>query len=261
MNEEKSAEVVSFADQVEAEFTRLYQQYRIADAPERRVPDMIDAIWPKIYKKIFELDESGSWINCSHTRLRTWRYLDVESVCDTYINLCRVYGGKIKLNSFCELTGIHRYTLDLWHEKNINNTDVFELSMKDIEKEYKDTVYIFNNINGEDIVRRPEWHEMKLSTKRIDVRKKIVAAAREQSRNARSIDTVGNIQMSNNDEELGFLYDTKRDFRKESIRQALTVDDLPKLGNLNRSAETQDIVCNAIPNTTYAKMKENSEQK
>lgn len=231
MNEEKSAEVVSFADQVEAEFTRLYQQYRIADAPERRVPDMIDAIWPKIYKKIFELDESESWINCSHTRLRTWRYLDVESVCDTYINLCRVYGGKIKLNSFCELTGIHRYTLDLWHEKNINNTNVFELSEKDIEKEYKDTVYIFNNINGEDIVRRPEWHEMKLSTKRIDVRKKIVAAAREQSRNARSIDTVGNIQMSNNDEELGFLYDTKRDFRKESIRQALTVDDLPKLGN------------------------------
>ena len=36
-------------------------------------------------------------------------------------------------------------------------------------------------------------------------------------------------------EELGFLYDTKRDFRKESIRQALTVDDLPKLGNLSSS--------------------------
>lgn len=229
---ENKTEVLDLAEQVRIEFIRLYKEYKVADAPERRVPDMIDAIWSEIYKIVFKLPESEMWINSSHTRLRTWRYKDVDAVSDMYINLCRVYGGKIKINSFCELTGIHRYTLDLWHNKNTGDSYIFDLKDGDIDKE-NNNIYI--NINSEtgkeDVVKGDSlYNESRLNTKRVDVKKKIVEAERGQSRNARSIDTVGNIQMSNNDEELGFLYDTKRDIRKESIKQVISVSDLPKLG-------------------------------
>lgn len=227
---ENKTEVLDLAEQVRIEFVRLYKEYKVADAPERRVPDMIDAIWSEIYKIVFKLPESESWVNKSHTRLRTWKYKDVDAVSDMYINLCRVYGGKIKINSFCELTGIHRYTLDLWNNKNRTDSIIFDLKSNDIEVEDNNIYININSDDKEEVVYKNVWEEAKLNTKRIDVKKKLVEAERGQSRNARSIDTVGNIQMSNNDEELGFLYDTKRDIRKESIKQVISVSDLPKLG-------------------------------
>lgn len=231
---EHQEEVVSFADRISEEFERLYELYNVADAPQKKQPDKIDAIFKDIYKLVFKPDAETILLNNQKSKLLTHKIYDVEEVVDEYIRLNRLYGGFIKVMSFCELTGIHRSTLKLWNEANKTNGYIFSLKDREIEEEKANNIIYINN--GVDINYKGNCrynNNDALSSLRFDVMKKIRDAAKEQSRNVRSADGVSAIQMSNEDEELGFCYgDKNRMYGFENIKQSLTAAELPKLGIL-----------------------------
>lgn len=74
-----------------------------------------------------------------------------------------------------------------------------------------------------------------LSSLRFDVVKKIRDAEQTRSKLHLSNSDIGMIFRSNNEDELGLKYDAKRTYEQETIKQALSVQDLPKLGTLHKN--------------------------
>lgn len=223
----QNGEVVSIADMAKAEFLRLYDTYHVADAPEKRKPDMIDAIWSEIYKLVFKPAPGQKLYNNCKSRLIPYMVEDVEAVCDAYINLCRLYGGVIKFESFSEMTGIHRYTLDLWNKANKTNGYIFYLSGADVNNEFSNTYII--NYTGDNIEYKGNMYEGndKLSSIRFDVKKKLQMAAKGSNTNGLSLDTMGQTVRANNDPDIDKMY--SQQVQKEVIVHELTWKDLPKL--------------------------------
>lgn len=229
---EHQGEVTNFVECIKEEFERLYELYNVAEAPQKRQPDKIDAIWQEIYDLVFKPDVETTLLNNQKSKLLTYKVYDVESVTDEYIRLNRLYGGFIKVMSFCELTGIHRSTLKLWNDANKTNGYIFNLKDNEIDEEKANNIiYINNTIDVRYNGNCRHNSNDKLSSLRFDVMKKLRDAARQQSRNVRSLDGVSAIQMSNEDEELGFCYgDKNRMHNMENIRQQIGASGLKQLG-------------------------------
>lgn len=231
-----SAEFVSFADMVKSEFMSIYQSEGIADAPPRRQPDMIDSIWEDIYELVFKPDNSDIRYNNIKSRLIPYRVDDVESVVKMFIKLNRRYGGVIKYNTFSELTGISRYTIDLWNKANNTNGYIFSLSDKDIKDECNN-IYIINRGNDDvEYIKYngnlPNAGSDRLSSIRFDVKKKLQEAMQDSNTNGLSLDSMGHMARANNDEDLGKLYDPKKMLLQAEIKQQhISGDVLPRLGD------------------------------
>lgn len=232
--QEQKSEVMSLADMTKAEFLRLYDFYHVADATERQKPNMVDAIWSEIYGLVFKpLPGQKIYNNCK-SRLIPYMVEDVEAVCDAYINLCRLYGGVIKFDSFSELTGIHRYTLDLWNKANNTNGYIFSLSGADVNNEFSN-IYIIN-YNGKDIEYKGNMYvgNDKLSSIRFDVKKKLQLAIKNRNTNGLSVDTMGETVQANNDADVNKLYAQK--MQQQRITQvAMTCAEISE--SLKRYAE------------------------
>lgn len=216
--ESNQTDIVDFAQQVELEFMRLYEYLDIGSAPERRKADMIDSLWTDIYKIVFKPDIDDIKYNNQNSKLKTYRVHDIESVCDMFIKLNKRYGGVIKFNQFANLTGIHRYTLYLWHKANKSNGYIFNLSTQDVESE-GNNIYIYSgdkaveyrgNINRDD--------DLNASTIRFDVIKKLQEEMQDSNTNGLSNDTMGHAMRANNEDELGKLYEPRRMQQQEQIK-------------------------------------------
>lgn len=231
------AQIISFAEQVEQEFLRLYQAYDVAAAPERRKADIIDSFWTDIYKLVFKPDLNEISYNNCKSKLLAYKVDDMEDVVNIYINLCRRYGGVIKFNSFCELTGYHRYTLDLWSKCNHGNGYIFTMSDNDLKSELNNIYIIYNNGVVEyhgNSDKDSEGMRTGLSSTRFDVKKKLREAMQDGNTNGLSNDTMGHAMRANNEDELGKLYEPRRMVQQEQIKRVLSVSELPKLADFER---------------------------
>ena len=142
----KSIDVLSLAELTEIAFKDMYIDLDVENAPEKRKADIIDSIWSDIYKDVFEPGKNDTTFNNCKSKLKTWDVESVESVVDVFIKLNKRYGGVIKYNQFSNLTGINRFTIDLWHKANSTNGYIFMLPQNDIDMECNN-IYIINN-NG-----------------------------------------------------------------------------------------------------------------
>ena len=240
---EQQAEIMSLADMAEAEFLRLYQFYDVANAPEKRKADIIDSLWPEIYKTVFKPTAEDVRFNNTKSKLKTYDVAAVEEVVDKFIILNKRYGGVIKFNQFANLTGINRYTLYLWHKANNTNGYIFNLNNNDMKEENK-YIYILCDDNINNIaIKEYRGNACKLmngntlSSKRFDVIKKLQEEMQDSNTNGLSNDTMGHALRANNEDELGKLYEPRRMVQHEQIRQAMTAQELPKLDGITQSAE------------------------
>lgn len=223
---DQQQEVMSYAEMVEAEFLRLYRKYDVANAPEKRKSEIVDSFWKDIYTSVFKADRGQ--MNNYKTKLMPWDIVQVEAVCDMYVQLCKRYGGVIKYNQFCNLTGYNRNTLDLWHKANINGADTFAIGATEEEQEYYQNSCVY--VSNVDEIKEINWKRVKgLSLTRYDVKKKLQSEMWDSNTNGLSNDTMGAAIRANNDTEIGKLYEPKRMIQREQIRQALTADQLPTL--------------------------------
>lgn len=240
--------ILSFSDQVEVEFIKLFNSFDMGSVPDRKRADVIDSFWSDIYKKVFKPSIDDIRINNCKSKLKTYDVEEVEAVTEIYIKLCKRYGGVIKYNQFCNLTGINRYTIDLWHKANKGNGLYINLSNTDIEAEFNN-LYIINY--GNDNI---EYYDNKtalniyyngnakgvnnsiLSSRRFDVKKKLQMEMQDSNTNGLSNDTMGHAIRANNEEELGKLYEPKRMLQHETIRQTLSLEDIKgKLAELSQN--------------------------
>lgn len=252
---ENEIEVMSKAEQVELEFLRLYDEFQVADAPERKKADIIDSFWEDIYKLVFKPRPGERFFNNTKSRLKTYDVEEVEEVCNKYITLCRRYGGVIKITEFANLTGIHRSTFNIWHERNKNgNGYIVNLNSKDIAEENRSIIYIYNN-NDVDIVYNGNGKYVSgdntkgLSSLRFDVTKKLQEAINSSNTNGLSQDTTGFIVQANNDPDALKNYArTQLEDRMNIMRRELVAEDIRAMltarsgQNEPKQLETQDIV-------------------
>lgn len=223
--------VMSYAEMVEAEFLRLYRQYDVANAPEKRKSEIIDSFWGDIYTSVFKPDQP--LLNNCKSKLQPNDIANVEDVVLIYISLCKRYGGVIKYNQFCNLVGYDRDTLYRWHKYNTGNGFVFSLSRDQKESEDSYTVvYVMKDkvveYKGNSYKSGSAEYEF-LSHRRYDVLKKLQLEMQDSNTNSLSNDTMGAAIRANNETDLGKLYEPKRMIQREQIRQALTADQLPTL--------------------------------
>lgn len=220
---ENEIEVMSKAEQVEAEFLRLYDEFQVADAPERKKADIIDSFWNDIYKAVFKPSKEEVLFNNTKTRLKTYDVEEVEEVCEKYITLCRRYGGVVKITEFANLTGLHRSTLYIWNNRNRNGSGyIVNLNSNDIAEEQRSIIYIYNN-SGVDVVYNGNSRYMSgnntrgLSSLRFDVVKKLQEAINSSNTNGLSQDTTGYIVQANNDP------DTLKNYARTQLEDKLNI--------------------------------------
>lgn len=243
--DEYRGEMLTFADLVEINFKRLYDEYNVADAPEKRKADIIDSFWTDIYEIVFKPDSGDICFNNCKSKLMTYNVHDIESVCNMFIKLNKRYGGVIKYNQFSNLTGINRYTLYLWHKANTTKGYIFNISKNDMDEEYNniyiinnghdDLEYIYYNGNGRDAGND------RLSTMRFDVIKKLQEEMQDSNTNGLSNDTMGHAMRANNEDELGKLYEPRRMIQHEQIKRSYISADQPIRLDVGK-AETLEIV-------------------
>lgn len=220
---EQKAEIVSLAELTEIEFMRLYKELSVEEAPERRKADIVDTIWPDIYDLVFKPSTEDIRYNNCKSKLVPYMVEDVEAVCRMFIKLNKRYGGVIKFNQFANLTGISRYTLDLWHKANKTNGYIFNLSDSDAQSECNN-IYIIHDgdvsVEYKGNNRYTLQTNDKLSTIRFDVKKKLQEEMQDSNTNGLSNDTMGHAMRANNEDELGKMYEPRRIQQQEQARIA-----------------------------------------
>lgn len=237
VNNADQVEVLTYAEQIESIFLDLYAKYDVANAPEKKRANIIDTFWKDIYTQLFK-PETKQNNNCK-SKIKPYDVNTIESILDTFVMLCNRYGGVILIDSFCNLIGYNRYTLYLWNKANKSNRYIFNIDPNYIDDEYNNISIIYdgNSINcindNSNIFRYNRDKDSQiLSRIRFDVVKKLREEEQKQSKLHLSNSDIGMIFRSNNEDELGLKYDAKRTFEQETIKQSLSVQDLPKL-NMN----------------------------
>lgn len=240
----KNDNILSFADQVEEEFIRLYNELGVKDAPAKRQPDMIDEIFKKIYHIVFYPKNGEVCYNGTKSRLRTYDVQSIEEITEKIISLNRIYGGVIKFIQFSDMTGIFPQTLFNWEKANHTSGYVFKISRADNEQEYNN-IFIYNAPGG--AVRyagnwvKNEKYNDELSLMRFDVKKKMREAMQASATNATSLDTMGYMSRLNNEPELGRLYEPRKMVLEAQTRRMVTDAELIKLGELsNNGTQLED---------------------
>ena len=249
--QEQTGEVLTVAEQIEMEFIRLYDQFDVANAPEKKKADVIDSFWNDIYKIVFKPRKDDQIFNNCKSRLKTWDVIEVQDVVEMYIKLCKRYGGVIKINQFANLTGIHPSTLWLWNNNNNTSSYIFNLNSNAVTEEENSILYINNTDNGVVVYRGNNRYMSKDNTKilsslRFDIIKKLREEMQDSNTNGLSNDTMGHAIRANNEDELGKLYEPKRMLQQATVRQALTDAALPRLGAIC-SSDTDNYVNNHVP--------------
>lgn len=255
---ESTTDILTQAERVEEEFLKLYDSIAWETVSERKRADVIDSFWGDIYKAVFKPSVEDIKLNNCKSKLKTYDIEEVEEVVEIYIKLCKRYGGNIKYNQFCNLTGISYATISLWHKINKDkggNSLYINLSSTDIESEFNN-LYIINNGNN-----NIEYYDNKealniyyngnakgvnnniLSSRRFDVIQKLQREMQDSNTNGLSNDTMGHAIRANNEDELGKLYEPKRMLQQATVNRALTAAELPKLGvNVGAIEGKNDIV-------------------
>lgn len=234
-------ELLTFADMTKIVFEELYAELDVANAPEKRKADIIDSIWPEIYDRIFKPTPDEILYNNGKSKLIPYMVEDVEAVCRMFIILNRRYGGVIKYNTFSELTGIHRDTIDRWHKANTTRGYIFNLSDNDLKDEYNNIYILYKGNDNYNITYRGNGKDVdnnKLSSIRYDVKKKLQEAMQDSNTNGLSNDTMGHALRANNEDELGKLYEPRRMVQQEQIKRVLTAQELPKLGEITSEQQS-----------------------
>lgn len=251
-----NVEVLSYSEQMEQLFLDLYTQYDVANAPEKRKPFIVNSFWKDIYKQIFKPDKPQ--LNNCKSIIKPYDVNNIESILDMYISLCDRYNGTVLIEPFCDLIGYNRQTVYLWNHNNNSNRYVFTLT-DDIIKQENDNIIIYidndnkvnilnNNTNDIDSIRmynnrykdNMSEKDKLLSSLRFDIVKKIRDVEQTRSKLHLSNSDIGMIFRSNNEDELGLKYDAKRTYEQETIKQALSVQDLPKLDTLHKNTSLLD---------------------
>lgn len=242
---------MSRAEQVEEEFLKLYNDFSVADAPDKRKASIIDSFWNDIYKAVFEPLPDEVILNNSKSCLKTYDVQEVQEVCEMYIKLCQRYGGIIKINQFAKLTGIHRATFNVWHNANNTNGYICNLNSNDIDEENKSIIYILKDNNNVNVIYNgnskayinSKDNTRYLSSTRFDVIKKLREEMNDENTNSLEASNMGAVVRANNDEDVGKMYDRQSNFNKVEAIKALSDAKLPRLTNFSAEC-TKEIECN-----------------
>lgn len=212
------SDIMNYSDLLESEFLRLYNKY-IPGAPANRIPIIIDSFWNEIYTNIFKPSNDEKLLNTCNSKILAYHVLDMESVLNKYIELCNRYGGIIKINSFCNLTGYTRQTFLHWNHLNNTNEYIFRLSKDDcIEDLNRNVIYIFHSRRLEKLINRFNDSNVKeLNCIRYDVIKKLRESIQDENTSQLSTSTVGQVVRANNDIDVGKLYDVKNTLLKQDV--------------------------------------------
>lgn len=244
------SEVLTKAERVEEEFLKLYNNFCVFDAPEKRKASIIDSFWNDIYKAVFEPQPNEVILNNSKSKLRTYDVQEVQEVCEMYIKLCQRYGGVIKINQFAKLTGIHRATFNIWHNANKSNGYICNLSSSDIDKENNSIIFILKDNNNVDVIYNgnskayinSKDNTRYLSTTRFDVIKKLREEMNDENTNSLEASNMGAVVRANNDEDVGKMYDRQSNFHKVEAIKALSDAKLPRLENGNCAENANNLL-------------------
>lgn len=239
----ENQKVLTYAEQFETEFMRLYYELDVPTAPEKRKPFIFDSILIDIYPLVFK--PTGTQANNSKSKLLYHNIQDIEEVTEMYIKLCMRFNGVIKYNSFCNLIGMNRYTLDLWNKNNNTDGYIFTLNDNAIIEESNNNIYIVYDSDNNNLYKNNNKYyvdrvynnmckytedEIILSKKRFDIKKKLHDFMVDENTNGLSGDTVGYTIRANNDEDLGKLYDPKKIVLQQQAKQtSLSISDLKLL--------------------------------
>lgn len=212
------SEVLTKAEQVEEEFLRLYNEFRVSDAPEKRRASIIDSFWNDIYKAVFEPLPGEVILNNSKSKLKTYDVQEVQEICEMYVKLCQRYGGLIKINQFAKLTGIHRATFNIWNKANKTNGYICNLSNRDMEEENKSIIYILKDNNNVEVVYNGNSdayvnsrdNTKYLSSTRFDVIKKLREEMGDENTNSLEATNMGAAIRANHDEDVAKMYDRQQ---------------------------------------------------
>ena len=211
------AEIVSLSDLAEVTFKDLYRSYNnamdINSKSAKQRADIIDAILSEVYLSVFKPSPGESTQNGSKSKLKTYDVQEVESITELIIRLNQLYGGVIKLIQFSNLTGINRYTLNLWEKANRSSGYIFKLSDTEISEECS-----YRNRNAR--------INSELSAFRFDVYKKLREAMRAQNTNGLASNPMGEMAIANNDEDVGKMWAQKGIDTQTQPRQVLDASQL-----------------------------------
>lgn len=215
--------ILSYAEQIEGEFIRLFELYA-RGTKDREKMDIIDSFFPEIGKKVLQLPPDAARVNGCKSKIPPHDVAQVEEVTRLYINLCRRFGGTVKLLSICELFGYHLQTVLNWHEKNAGGEGyILSLNDEEIKKENViiiDRFSVSDNTTNNSIynynINKSMFNNLcndkqakKLSSFRFDIYKMIKQAIRAQNDNGLSASPMGQVVRANNDEEVGKLYEPR----------------------------------------------------
>lgn len=231
----QDVDILTYPEEIERIFLDLYEKYNVANAPEKKRANIIDTFWRDIYTQLFKPD-TPQYNNCK-SKIKPYDIPTIESILNTFVKLCNRYNGVVLIDSFCDLIGYSRNAVYMWNKANNSNNYIFTLdpNINDIEE---NILYIYVNNNSVKCVKdnnnrykdiNMSEDDKILSRLRYDVVKKLREEEQKQSKLHLSNSDIGMIFRSNNEDELGLKYDAKRTFEQETIKQALSVQDLPKL--------------------------------
>lgn len=223
-------EVLTYSEQMQEIFIDLYEQWQVSNKTKRERFETIDAIFERMYKQLFKPDTTTQ--NNCHSKLKTYDVNTIESILDTYIELCKVYGGCIKYITFCNMTGISYDTIWLWHKSNNTKGYIFYLNQNDIDIENNTQyIYINNNSNVIDNINNNNCRHIdkdRLSCLRFDCYKKIQEHMNASNDNGLNASDTGVIVIANNSTDIPKQWDAKRQIVAEQVKQIASAQQLPR---------------------------------
>lgn len=219
---------LSWAEQIEIAFAELVQKYGIDLNDNRNLANKIDAIMPDIFKMVFKADENYIKNNNNKSKLPFNDIEAMEEVLDSYLKICCMTSTLPKYNTFSQMIGINRYTLDVWHNANkSNNGYIVYLNQKEtIEECNMNIICVINNsdieykknMNNINIYNSGDDKLIKLTSRRYDAKKKLQEAAQNFTRNNLQTSSVGAMASANNDREIGLLWEPKNMILKNEVQ-------------------------------------------
>lgn len=176
-----------------------------------------------VYKKVFKPDPNDATRDKRKNSLLDYNNAtQLEEIINIYGDIVTNYDIKATQFMFCDLTGIHRDTLNSWENSNTR-----AYIYKDLDGN------IINNIN-EYVMNGKGDYIQEPSTTYCDIVKKIKSFSHMTAYNGLNDTPVGQITHANNSKEAGMEYNRKREAETVQAR-LLMASELPKLGNLGAS--------------------------
>lgn len=187
------------------------------DGYKRIETNLFNGAFRYIYRKLFKPSRNDKYKYHKTSKIDYDDVLLLDDIVEIFNDLCADYNITGKQDIFCDMTGIHRATLNRWINGKTRGSVYYDSNgnlIHDIQ-EWK-----LNNRG--DYVKIP-------SSAHCDIAKKIAYVNKKTANNKLNDFQNGQMMIANNDPDAGMEYNSKRQREMVEIKTSMSMDELPRL--------------------------------